>query len=416
MSQKLSIKDTIRLFVNAPKAEKGFMILLLVTIFPLTYKIISPILIITGFGSYTEYISTALYIIGIWLALPIICRRISMADFFVYILFALFLVFSKYLYPQSAGFVNENMHDILLYFVPFYFLGVMSDYRSDGFLFRLVMRIAFFIAVFWQICLMAGLVQFESEDGTIGEQMDFAYSLLIVVCYMLVEYNKSHDKIELCAFILGTLMLLFMGARGPVVICVMFITSYLLIFHRFTSGNIIKKIGIILVFGVFYVLSKPFMFALAVFAERMGMNTKIFDSFIGGGMISLEESSGRDSIYEGMLEAIKNDTTGFGYGIGGDRLFSASNGYAHNFEIEILVQFGCIGGGILLLLLAILFLNTYYKSKKNAAAEFWLVVFFWGFVSLQFSKSWIIHEGFFFLIGYCSSVLKTRKNVYRIKS
>ena len=118
MSQKLSIKDTIRLFVNAPKAEKGFMILLLVTIFPLTYKIISPILIITGFGSYTEYISTALYIIGIWLALPIICRRISMADFFVYILFALFLVFSKYLYPQSAGFVNENMHDILLYFVP----------------------------------------------------------------------------------------------------------------------------------------------------------------------------------------------------------------------------------------------------------------------------------------------------------
>ena len=84
-------------------------------------------------------------------------------------------------------------------------------------------------------------------------------------------------------------------------------------------------------------------------------------------MISLEESSGRDSIYEGMLEAIKNDTTGFGYGIGGDRLFSASNGYAHNFEIEILVQFGCIGGGILLLLLAILFLNTYYKSKKTSS-------------------------------------------------
>ena len=407
-----SLSDSFRQILHSSRTDKGFMILLLVTFFPLTYKIISPFLIIAGLGAYSEYINGTLYTIGVLLALPLIRTNIRVTDIFVYLVFSFLFFASPLVYPMSEDFVCENMQNILK-FVPFYFLGVMVNYNRDKGLLRLVMRIAFLIALFWQVCLMMGLVDIESEDGTLGEQMDFAYSLLVVIMYMLIEYNNTHDKIELLSFLIGSLMLLFMGTRGPVVIWAIFVVTYLLLFHKFETKNIAKKLGIVSLFFIFYIFSTPIAMCLSLIAERIGMSTKIFDSFLGNSLISLEESSGRDTIYADMWKAISDDPTGFGYGFGGDRLFSASNGYAHNFELEILVQFGYFGAAFLFLILLILFIRSYSKAKQARSGEFWLVIFFWGFMSLQFSKSWLLHEGFFFMIGYFISVQRNNgKTVY----
>lgn len=410
MVKSLSLIDSFKQILYSSKVEKGVIILLLVTFFPLTYKIISPIFIILGLGAYTEYINGILYCIGIMLAFLRIKNSIRATDIFLYLAFSFILWVSPLIYPMSDGFVSENMHDILLKFAVFYFLGLIVDYNRDKMLLRLVMRIAFLIAVFWQTCLLVGLVDFDSPDGTVGEQMEFAYSLLLVVMYMLIEYNNTHDKIELFAFLLGSVMILFMGTRGPVVLLGLFLAAFFLIFHKYKSHPIIKKLSIISFFLIFYFLSNPIMMSMSLIAVRLGMSSKVFDSYLSNSLINIEESSGRDTIYAEMWNAISSDSTGFGYGFGGDRLFSASNGYAHNFELEILVQFGLLGAAIIFLILSILFIRSYSKARHNNCREFWLVVFFWGFMSLQFSKSWLIHEGFFFMIGYFVTLLRNRRS------
>lgn len=402
-------KNSLSQVFHSSVAEKGIMILLLVTFFPLTYKIISPVLILTGFGEYTSSITGVLYLVGIVCASPRIRNGLKPIDVGLYLTFATFFLISRLLYPRSSSFVEKNAFDFLIYVVPFYFLGVLVNYKRDRILIQNVMRIAFFIAVYWETCILMGLVDFGTVDGTIGEQMEFAYSLLIVVCYMLVEYNKSHSYIELIGFFLGSLMLLFMGTRGPVVLLFTFVTVYLVLFQHFGKRNFLKKTFIVALFGVFYIYSKPLLMALSIFSVQFGLSNKIFESILDDSMINLEESSGRDTIYETMLSAIKADPSGFGYGFGGDRLFSESNGYAHNLELEVFVEFGYIGGIIFFLFLLFLFVQSYNKVKGTTSASFLLVIFFWGFMSLQFSMSWLIYPGFFFLIGYCISIIRTKR-------
>jgi O-antigen ligase len=368
-------------------------------------------MILAGFGAFTSSITGGLYIIGIILAFPRIRHAVKVKDFILYFVFVAFYLISPLFYPRSADYVNKNIVDFVLLLVPYYFLGLMLCYQRDRILLRNVIRVAFLIAVYWEICLYLGLVDFETADGTMGEQMDFAYSLLVIDCFMLVEYNKSKHRFELIGFLLGSIMLLFMGTRGPVVLLALFVALYLVFIINYNSQNVLKKAGVVFLFFVFYSFSKPILLGLSVISMRLGFSSKIFESIFDDTMVSYEESSGRDSIYESMIAVIKHDPTGLGYGFGGDRLFSASNGYAHNFELEILVEFGAIGGSIIFLALLILFVRSFVKIKGTETADIWLVILFWGIMSLQFSMSWLIHSGFFFMVGYFISILRTKESV-----
>lgn len=410
MVDKLSLVETFKQTLRYSKVEKGYFILLLTTFMPLTYKLISPFMIIAGYGAYTVYISSVLYFLGIFFSFPLIKSSVRLSDILVFISFGLIFYFSQLWHPRSTSFINDNFFDIMTQFAPFFFLGLMVDYIRDRLLIRNVMRMAFLIVIFWELCLVLGLVDMgESSSQNLGEQMDLSYYTLVIISYFLVEYNKSNCRIEFVFLLIGSFLLFLMGTRGPIVIWLCFILTYYLLVHRFNKYNFLKKIGFIFLFLIFYIFSVEICLLLSSVAFQLGFSTKIFDSILGGNMVNLEQSSGRDSIYSDMLTAIFSDFSGFGYGFGGDRLFSASKGYAHNFELEILVQFGLVGGSVIFLFLLILFFLTYRKVKETVNVEFWLVIFFWGFMSLQFSKSWLMHPGFFFLIGYCISVLRTAK-------
>ena len=144
--------------------------------------------------------------------------------------------------------------------------------------------------------------------------------------------------------------------------------------------------------------------AIIPIASSLGFSTRVFDSILDGRMMDISESSGRDDIWNILTKAIEDDFSGFGYGWLGDRLLLPDGIYSHNFELEILVQFGVIiGGGILLLLLVLLF-KSYYQTKKSSSRKFWLLMLFVGLVELQLSKTYITHNLLFVMIGYYMSV------------
>lgn len=397
---------------NLSLQDKGIALVFLIIFAPLTYKLLSIFFIISGLGSYTASINGILFCIGLILSLKYFIGHVKQGDILFYLFIAIFVYFSPLLYPQTEEFVNKSFHDFILYVVPFYFIGLSLDYNRNRILLRFAARMGMYIQIFWEACMLLGLVEIErGESGTIDEQMQSAYAILFPLIFLIIEALHSHKKIDVILSIVGFLLLFFMGTRGPILVFIFFLMIYFILFRTY-KNNCLKKVGILLLLGLFYVFLVPIMMLLSVLALRFGFSTRVFDSMLGNSMVNLEESSGRDGIYESMISAIKNDSTGLGYGFGGDRLFSASHGYAHNFELEIFTQFGFIGGGLIILLLLFLFARCLNKTKGSIISEIWFALFCSGFISLQFSMSWIIHPTFFILLGYSVSILRSSKSSF----
>ena len=116
----------------------------------------------------------------------------------------------------------------------------------------------------------------------------------------------------------------------------------------------------------------------------------------------MEESSNRDNFYASVIEEIKNDN-GFGHGWLSDRLFTPDGMYVHNFELEILCQFGYIAGGLLLIMLFYLICKRFFYDKRLEAISFWYIMLCSGFFALQFSYTYVKYPLFFIFIGYLLS-------------
>ena len=119
-----------------------------------------------------------------------------------------------------------------------------------------------------------------------------------------------------------------------------------------------------------------------------------------GQMADMESASNRDIFYDAVWKAINNDPSGFGYGWGGDRLHTPTGGYAHNLELELLCQFGYIGGSLLLLVLFVIVLRSLVKAIKSNTVSFWYAMLCGGVLSLQLSDTYITNNLFFVFVGY----------------
>lgn len=386
----------------------GRMLLYLVAFVPMIYKLISPFFILAGLSQYTIIIIPTMVIIGVILSFREIQSKITIPIILTYIFIAFLLFLSPIIHPDTQEFFNENYISFIFTVSPYVFVGILIDYVRDWRLLRFVARMGVLVQLFWQICLLVGLVQTDlASDESLGEQMQTAYQLLFPIFILIISISIESTKIDVMLLIIGILMLTFMGTRGPIVVFMFFVVGYLLFFKQYKSYAILKKILIIMLFALVYYYLKYILLFLLGLAVYLGFSTRVFDSIINEEIANINSSSGRDTFYGNILSAIKEDSVGFGYGWGGDRLFTPDGKYAHNFELEVLCQFGIIGGGLLLLIIALYIFKSYKVSKSNSTVNFWYVMFSLGIIALQFSNTYIQYPIFFVYIGYLISCRNT---------
>ena len=275
--------------------------------------------------------------------------------------------------------------------------------------------LALFVLLFWQTCRLLRLVEVnETVDGFLGEQMEQGYMLLFPSSYFFVESLRSRRLIDIVATIVASIMLVFMGAKGPAVIMLLFFTSYIILFHKYKTNNALKKIVILLLFLIILSFFYEIIEALMPIANRLGFNTRVFESFLYG-ELNLDNSSGRDDIYACIIRGLQ-DSQGFvGYGWGGDRLL-AKGLWAHNLEFELLAQYGLVIGSILLLSIFSLIIRCYLKIRHTTELSFWYVLFFMGIMELQLSYTYINHPLFFVFLGYCISIVRRKTRLEHEKT
>ncbi len=142
---------------------------------------------------------------------------------------------------------------------------------------------------------------------------------------------------------------------------------------------------------------------LGTILTRLGLSNRITEYMKINSLLS--DSSGRDLIYEILIQKIKEKPI-LGYGIYGEWQFV--NYSAHNIYLEALVNFGVIVGGAIL----ISYISMYIKSIKynrNQLSIEWLLI--WGcavFVRGLVGGTIFSYE-VFFLLGYMLRARRERR-------
>lgn len=385
------------------RAEKGRILLYLVAFVPMIYKLISPFFIIIGMASYTVGIIPAMVILGIIMAWGNLRKSIRGLHIFLYFLAVLILYSSPIFQPRTILLFSENFWPFISSVLPFVFVGLLIDYKRDKYLLRFVARIGVIEQLFWQMCLLAGLVQTElGTADSLGEQMEIAYQLLFPIFILYNSLTKDKKIIDVILAIIGTTLLFLMGARGPIVVYAIFVVGYFVFFRQYNKYALLKRGFAITLFAAFYYYMELIILAILPIAMTLGFSTRVFDSILDDKMVNMEESSNRDNFYASVIEEIKNDN-GFGHGWLSDRLFTPDGMYVHNFELEILCQFGYIAGGLLLIMLFYLICKRFFYDKRLEAISFWYIMLCSGFLALQFSYTYVKCPLFFIFIGYLLS-------------
>lgn len=382
------------------KAEIGRILLYLVAFVPMIYKLISPFFILAGLANYTVVIIPMMVILGVIMSWKNLKESICVRHVFLYLLIVFLLFASPIIYPKTQYLYDDNYWPFISSVLPFVFIGLLIDYERDKYLLRFVARMGVIEQLFWQMCLLAGLVQTElGTADSLGEQMESAYQLLFPIFILYSSLSKEKNIIDIVLAIIGTALLFFMGTRGPIVVYVFFVVGYFLFFKKYKRFSFFKKGLAISVFCIFYYYLDLIILSILPIAKTLEFSTRVFDSILDDKMVNVNESSSRDDIYGIIIKEISNDN-GLGHGWLSDRLFTPTHGYVHNLELELLCQYGYIGGSLLLICIVYLAYRRYLCDKNEGNETVWFVFFCSGFMALQFSYTYVKYPLFFVFLGY----------------
>lgn len=385
------------------KAEKGRILLYLVAFVPMIYKLISPFFILAGLANHTVVIIPTMVILGIIMSWKNLRESIHLRHVLLYLLIVFLLFISPIIYPKTLDLHDDNYWPFISSVLPFFFIGLLIDYKRDKYILRFVARMGVLEQLFWQMCLLAGLVQAELETAdSLGEQMESAYQLLFPIFILYNCLTKEKNIIDVILAIIGTVLLFLMGARGPIVVYAIFVVGYFVFFKQYRKKAWLRRGIAISLFATFYYYLELIILAILPIAMTLGFSTRVFESILDNKMVNMKESSSRDDFYGNVIKVIKNDD-GFGHGWLSDRLFTPDGMYVHNLELEILCQFGYIAGGLLLIILFYLICKRFFYDKRLEVISFWYIMLCSGFFALQFSYTYVKYPMFFIFTGYLFS-------------
>lgn len=379
--------------------DDGFKILLVLvwTRTILTSYAYQTLLRIPFINQIADEIKVFVYIVATLFAMNVIIKRQSLVDIFwgIFIIAGYFVNID--LFPLTAEYLVNNVATILCVAFPAYYIGtsmINEDYIDT-------------LHKWSRICLYAIVVYFlvfgfKAEVGRVeAENMGVAYRILPhLVMVMLYAFTKG-KKTDIVLSIVGSILLLACGTRGPVVGVVLFFLVYVLFLYQskkkwyFVAGLSIVSLLMLMDMRI---LITP----LTALLDHFGFSTRVVNALLTG---ELANDNGRNEIMLTMMNMLKaNNYQGFG--LAGDRNIVFWMAYSHNIILELCVTFGLYYGTFIFSLICYILLRSIFVANSNEKGFIISLVFGGGFFKLFLTSSFLLEYQFFFLLGYCVSILR----------
>ena len=300
-----------------------------------------------------------IYKSGLWRKL----LQVKRTSFLIVSFFTSAVFISCVFYPQNADFIlnadSNGQVRIFTHILPcilYYFLGEHfepTEKRTRSIAICSCISIAVSFAY---------LSYYLNSRALVGDDMAASYALLLA---SLVVTNQALKEKKLCYFIfavLGMVYALMMGTRGPVVILLCF---WLVGSIYYSSKRMSRRIIVlvVLISAMLILVYSPLWMMLLKWINiqlaQAGFTTRVIDSMLKG--VSLENSSGRDTIYETLLALIDQRPI-LGYGVYGEWQFTGYS--AHNIYIEAIFQYGVLVGTGMILAMMIGYAKAFNFKEK----------------------------------------------------
>jgi len=319
-----------------------------------------------------------------------------------FVLFMLSLAIFSYLRLQLNPY---TLTYFIKYFtslsIPFFLLGVMIDFSNKRFLFSVekyltifstIIIISFFYITITTVSDVKQLTAINSLNyQSIGYYLTF--SGLIVFLYSF-EKKNPYRILKLFTYILAFLLVVFTGARGPLV--AFFLGTAAIAFFKSRK-----------VFILILVVSFAFILLLNPIIDFLYKNFPSFSSGVIRGLSFLYLGRNRDYPLSAQIATRKPFYENalfvfglfpyFGSGVGGFSYYSGVGIYPHNLFLELLSDYGLFGFlsfliGVIYILTNILLLNKYVHGLI-------VIAFVYSLTQLLFSGSFLCTSELWFSFG-----------------
>lgn len=328
--------------------------------------------------------------------------RIYKGDVIALFALILFYYLSSLFYPDSTQYIEKHS-DAFIHASVFVLIGLAIDIDKLKTHLHLFCRIAV-IGFFMYIRLMSSLA--NNAVDLQEENMYLAYLALPTTLYVLWQCLEKFNMVDFVLSIVGSFLIMSMGSRGPIMCIAFFLASYFIFFKTYKHSKLVKSL-IAIIASLFYYYSDILLSALLVLISSLGLSTRAVESMMTDAMFDINNSSGRDIIWEELLKAVQRGPA-FGYGLGADERLTSTGFFAHNVVLSILVSFGWLLGSLVLLYIIYYFAKALWVSNTSDQKVFFLLLFTVGFVSLLFSGIFLDSPFFFMLIGYAISLSRQK--------
>lgn len=346
-------------------------------------------------GTMTDELEWCIVMAPILLSLPKLWKRIKTSDHIFVFACLIYYLLNIQLFPQNADVLVNRLFSFSLLTLPYYYIGVTLDIKRFYNFFYYISVVAVFMCAFYEL-LYAQSASYTGDVDTSEYNMELAYSILPHVLMVSWRALKRFVLLNIAPMLLGLMLLLSFGTRGPVICAIVFIAIYLLFIR---PSKYQKTMRIITVACAVYAMSflDQFMTFMQLMTFQLGMSTRIFDKYFDG---ELEDSSGRDYIRETLVRELSIDNSLFGHGVLGS--YPYVNTYPHNIVLEFLFSFGWVWGIAILFcivyIIAEMLINT-HQCEINVT--FGIILVIASILKLCFSSTFVDDALFFMLLGYC---------------
>ncbi len=284
------------------------------------------------------------------------------------------------------------------FFIESYPVFIYSVAIEDWNVFKDVMKkssyLIFLLVVIISLMKFLGITQLD------GYSMMLSYYALIPLLLTLESWFEKKKLIDIMMFLILFFSIVLFGSRGALISVVFYYFIKKLEFKKFFSikGIVLNALLILFLLNIRNILLLVYNYLLSI-----GIYSRSIYLFL----TNITYLSGRERIYQIITSKIAEKPI-FGWGIFADRVF-LNGAYAHNFLLEILCQFGLMGGIFIISILLILIIVFFFKTKKDS--NLFLMFFSMGLVPLFVSGSFWIYGGFWLFWGFLISNINQKKSI-----
>ena len=227
--------------------------------------------------------------------------------------------------------------------------------------------------------------------GDRSNYMEISYQLLLPIIFLMLKRKRT--GLENLLVIIGLIIIVFDGARGPLIGIVSLILYKVLI--KITNKRFF--IGILLGVAVLIMGSLKLNSIINMtvqIALKHGFQGSFLRRLQTGDVFS---SKGRLVLYKETIRIIEKNPL-LGGGMMSDRYIN-DGVYAHDLFLEIWSHYGLFIGSVFITILLFLVIKMFRANESQLKYLFISIFFSTGFVRLLLSSSYLIEPSFYVMIG-----------------